>query len=93
MFTCMPCRKLSEASSITFLTRYRSGGTPLHQHRTCVPSLCGPSLGGTRASRSPKLFPALPCCPSLLAGGFLTATHSGTPGGTIFDINRIAIYI
>ena len=33
------------------------------------------------------------CCPSLLAGGFLTATHSGTPGGTIFDINHIAIYI
>ncbi|KAK1594300.1 hypothetical protein QYE76_017694 [Lolium multiflorum] len=35
---------------------------------------------GTRASQSGSL-PALPCCPSLLAGGFLTATHSGTPVG------------
>jgi hypothetical protein len=39
------------------------------------------------------LLPALLCCPSLLASGFLTATHSGTPGGTSFDINHIAIYI
>src|SRR5215203_1077745 len=28
MFTCLPCRKLIEATN-TFLTRYRSGGTPL----------------------------------------------------------------
>ena len=53
--------------------------------------LCGPSLRGTRASRSPGRFPALRCCPSLPAGGFLTATStwehlgmtSGAPqGGT-----------
>ncbi|KAK1664338.1 hypothetical protein QYE76_052497 [Lolium multiflorum] len=77
--------------SITFLTRYRSGGTPLPASDVRAEAL--PSLGGTRASRSPKLLPALLCCPSLLACGFLTATHSGTPGGTIFDTNHIAIYI
>ena len=41
--------------------------------------LCGPSLGGTSASRSPRLFPALRCCPSLPAGGFRTSTVSTFP--------------
>ena len=30
-------QETKRSKSITFLTRYRSGGTPLHQHRTCVP--------------------------------------------------------
>ena len=93
MFTCMPCRKLSEASSNTFLTRYRSGGTPLHRHRTCVPKAL--RAVARRDQGQPQSWepPGSTVLPSLLAGGFLTATHSGTPGGTVFDINRIAIYI
>ncbi|KAK1626478.1 hypothetical protein QYE76_000793 [Lolium multiflorum] len=74
-------QELSEASSNTFLTRYRSGGTPLHQHRTCAQKALRAVARGTRASRSPELFPALRCCPPLPAGGFLTATHSRTPVG------------
>src|ERR1044072_3530054 len=38
MFTCLPCRKLAE-QSITFLTRYRSGGTPLHHQDACIGNL------------------------------------------------------
>ncbi|KAK1692302.1 hypothetical protein QYE76_008999 [Lolium multiflorum] len=42
--------------SITFPTSYRSGGTPAPDRRAWS------SFGGTGASRSPKLLPAL-CCP------------------------------
>src|SRR3954464_8727401 len=41
MFTCLPCRKRFEAS-ITFLIRYRSGGTPARtKTRGHVPEVCG----------------------------------------------------
>ncbi|KAK1604300.1 hypothetical protein QYE76_027973 [Lolium multiflorum] len=42
--------------------------------------LCGPSLGGTSASRSSRLFPALRCCPSLPAGVLDVNTFSHARG-------------
>src|SRR4051812_32039720 len=38
--TCLPCRKLAK-QSITFLTRYRSGGTPLHHQDVRAGSFAG----------------------------------------------------
>ncbi|KAK1612593.1 hypothetical protein QYE76_036266 [Lolium multiflorum] len=73
--------KLSEAQSNTFPTRYRSGGTPAPASDVRAESL---RAVARRDQGQPQSWepPALQCCPSLLAGGFLTATHSGTPGGT-----------
>src|SRR3954465_4452854 len=38
--TCLPCRKLAKQSN-TFLTRYRSGGTPLHHQDVRPGSFAG----------------------------------------------------
>src|ERR1043165_3427193 len=57
MFTCLPCRKLAE-QSITFLTRYRSGGTPLHHQDACTGS-CGPLSEEPGPTSSPGSLPAL----------------------------------
>src|ERR1041384_6200800 len=57
MFTCLPCRKLAE-QSITFLTRYRSGATPLH-HRDVRTGSCGPLSEGPGPTSSPGSLPAL----------------------------------
>ncbi|KAK1670462.1 hypothetical protein QYE76_058621 [Lolium multiflorum] len=54
-------RETKRGISITFPTRYRSGGTPCISIGRVTRRLCGPSLGGTSAS-SPRLFPALRCC-------------------------------
>ncbi|KAK1667519.1 hypothetical protein QYE76_055678 [Lolium multiflorum] len=58
-------------------------------HRRATRRLCGPSLRGTGASRSPSHSRLYGVGQSLPAGGF-DATHSGTPGGTIFNDNHLA---
>ncbi|KAK1649510.1 hypothetical protein QYE76_067315 [Lolium multiflorum] len=79
-------QETKRSKSITFLIRYRSGGTPLHQHRTCVPRLCGPSLEGPGPAAVPEP-PGSTVLPVAARRWVSTATHSGTPGGTVFDIN------
>ena len=77
--------------SITFLTRYRSGGTPLHQHRTCVPEAL--RAVARRDQGQPQFWepPGSTCCPSLLAGGFLTPTLTGSRSSTwVFDTGSVA---
>ncbi|KAK1602589.1 hypothetical protein QYE76_016858 [Lolium multiflorum] len=53
-------------------------------------SLCGPSLGGTRAS---DLGASGSLVLPVAARRWVYGNTFSTPGGTIFDINRIAIYI
>src|SRR3954468_734080 len=59
--------------SFTFLIRYRSGGTPSNQARTCAGVLRAVSRG-TRAHQQSWEPPGSPCFLSLLAGGFWQAT-------------------
>ncbi|KAK1629459.1 hypothetical protein QYE76_003774 [Lolium multiflorum] len=56
-----------------------------------LPRLCGPSLRGIGASRSPSRSRLYGVDQSLPAGGF-RRQHSGTAGGTIFN-NHLAIHI
>ncbi|KAK1649246.1 hypothetical protein QYE76_067051 [Lolium multiflorum] len=66
----------------TFLTRYRSGGTPLRPSIGARPGGFAGRRSEGRASRSPSHSRLYRVGQSLPAGGFLTPTHSGTPGGT-----------
>src|SRR4051812_9897119 len=56
MFVCHAGNQLRQ--SITFLTRYRSGGTPLHPPGR-VPEFCGPLPEGQGPTSSPGSLPAL----------------------------------
>ncbi|KAK1617111.1 hypothetical protein QYE76_022628 [Lolium multiflorum] len=67
--------------SITFLTRYRSGGTPCISIETCVPEALRAVARRTGASRSPRLFPAL-VLPVAARRWVLTATHSHARGAS-----------
>src|SRR3954470_11444485 len=83
MFVCHAGKQSKQ--SFTFLIRYRSGGTPSNQARTCAGVLRAVARG-TRAHQQFWEPPGSSCCSSLLAGEFWQATHSGTPGGTFNNV-------
>ncbi|KAK1651266.1 hypothetical protein QYE76_069071 [Lolium multiflorum] len=72
--------------------KYRSGGTPL-QPASARDQEALRAVARGAGPAAALVIPALRCWPSLPAGGFLTSTHSGTPGGTIFNDNHLAIHI
>ncbi|KAK1610238.1 hypothetical protein QYE76_033911 [Lolium multiflorum] len=86
MFTCLPCRKLIEAIQHLpdqVYVRWHA----LANARTRARALRAVARG-TRAhqqSGSLRLYVL-----SLLAGGFWQATHSGTPGGTLYNNGTVS---
>ena len=64
----------------TFLTGYRSGGTPCVFTSRGACWNCRPSTR-EQCLPSPRQPPSSSCCLSLLAGGFRLTTHSGSPVG------------
>ncbi|KAK1684807.1 hypothetical protein QYE76_045655 [Lolium multiflorum] len=78
----------NERSIVEYKVRWHA----LAPASACVPKPCGPSSEGPGPPQ-PRLFPLYRVARRCSPVGFSTPTHSRTPGGTIFDINPIAIYI
>src|SRR3954468_16471450 len=96
--TCLPYRKLAK-QSITFLTRYRSGGTPLHHQDVRAGSFAGRrprDQGPPAVLGASRLFVLLVAARRWVLAGNTTVNVIGrifltvTPFGVFFICNLIS---